>query len=173
MNTDGHHLSEDAPPMMCRGVRGATTVTENTGEAILSATREMLFLIIRANGMRPEDVASAYFTTTTDLDATYPARGEQWPGTGALAASITEAAGKEPVSIGKPRAFMLELGMQMLQASPQRTLMIGDRLDSDIQAGRRAGVDTLLVLSGVAGAEESDAADIEATYTVEGLRDLL
>jgi chorismate mutase len=58
---------------MCRGVRGATTVTENTSEAILEATREMLFIIIRANGMMPEDVASAYFTTTPDLDATYPA----------------------------------------------------------------------------------------------------
>ena len=109
----------------------------------------------------------------TDLDGTYPAKDEQWPGTGALAASITEAAGKEPLSIGKPKAFMLELGMEMLQASPERTLMIGDRLDSDIQAGRDAGVDTLLVLSGVADAEDSDASDITATYTVEGLRELL
>ncbi len=62
-----------ASPVACRGVRGATTVTENTKEAILSATREMLYLIIRANDMRPEDVASAYFTTTIDLNATYPA----------------------------------------------------------------------------------------------------
>jgi len=59
--------------VMCRGVRGATTVTENTKEAILEATREMMYIIIRANHMRPEDVASAYFTTTVDLDATYPA----------------------------------------------------------------------------------------------------
>lgn len=58
---------------VCRGVRGATTVTENTKEAILEATREMLFIIIQANDMRPEDVASAYFTTTVDLDTTYPA----------------------------------------------------------------------------------------------------
>jgi len=58
---------------LCRGVRGATTVTENTKEAILEATREMLYIIIRANHMRPEDVASAYFSTTVDLNATYPA----------------------------------------------------------------------------------------------------
>ena len=61
------------PQKLCRGVRGATTVTENTKEAILEATREMLYIIIRANNMRPEDVASAYFTTTVDLNATYPA----------------------------------------------------------------------------------------------------
>jgi chorismate mutase len=60
-------------PLMCRGVRGATTVSENTHQAILGATREMLYLIIRANRMRAEDVASAYFTTTADLNATYPA----------------------------------------------------------------------------------------------------
>ena len=61
------------PQKLCRGVRGATTVTENTKKAILEATREMLYIIIRANNMRPEDVASAYFTTTVDLNATYPA----------------------------------------------------------------------------------------------------
>ena len=60
-------------PLVCRGVRGATTVGENTKKAILEATREMLYLIIRANDMRADDVASAYFTTTVDLNATYPA----------------------------------------------------------------------------------------------------
>jgi chorismate mutase len=58
---------------VCRGVRGAITVTENTKETILEATREMLYLMIRANRIQAEDVASAYFTTTRDLNATYPA----------------------------------------------------------------------------------------------------
>jgi chorismate mutase len=58
---------------ICRGIRGATTATENTKEAILEATREMLYIMIRANRIEPDDVASAYFTTTTDLNATYPA----------------------------------------------------------------------------------------------------
>lgn len=62
-------------PMMCRGIRGAITVKENTKTAILEATREMLFIMIRVNGIRQEDVASAYFTTTVDLDAAYPALG--------------------------------------------------------------------------------------------------
>ncbi len=65
--------NEQPRTVMCRGVRGATTVTENTKEAILEATREMMYIIIQANDMLPEDVASAYFTTTVDLDATYPA----------------------------------------------------------------------------------------------------
>jgi chorismate mutase len=60
-------------PIMCRGIRGATTVDENTPEAILEATREMLTKMIAANDLRPEDVASAIFTTSPDLNAEYPA----------------------------------------------------------------------------------------------------
>lgn len=57
----------------CRGVRGATTVEENSRDAILQATRQMLALMIRRNGIDPEDIASALFTVTKDLDAEFPA----------------------------------------------------------------------------------------------------
>jgi chorismate mutase len=60
-------------PIICRGVRGATTVEENTRQAIITATRELLALMIEANGIRPEDVASAFFTTTPDVNAEFPA----------------------------------------------------------------------------------------------------
>lgn len=59
--------------MACRGVRGATTVAQNTREEILTATRQLVALMIRRNGIDPRDVASAIFTTTPDLDAEFPA----------------------------------------------------------------------------------------------------
>ncbi len=59
--------------MWCRGVRGATTADENSRVAILTATRQLLALMIRTNGIRSEDVASAVFSTTVDLDAEFPA----------------------------------------------------------------------------------------------------
>ncbi len=59
--------------MICRGIRGATTVAEDTPDEIWRATREMLALIIRLNGVRAEDVASAFFTTTPDLVSAFPA----------------------------------------------------------------------------------------------------
>lgn len=59
--------------MLCRGIRGATTVDRNDREEILQATRELLALMIRHNDIRKEDVASATFTTTVDLDAEFPA----------------------------------------------------------------------------------------------------
>jgi chorismate mutase len=58
----------------CRGLRGATTVERNDAPAILEATRELLLALIEANALRPEDVASAIFTVTSDLDAVHPAR---------------------------------------------------------------------------------------------------
>jgi chorismate mutase len=61
------------PPMLCRGVRGATTVDQNDREEILGATRELLALMVRHNGIDKLDVASAIFTTTVDLDAEFPA----------------------------------------------------------------------------------------------------
>jgi chorismate mutase len=57
----------------CRGIRGAITVEANSREAILDATRELLELLVDANNVRTEDVASAFFTTTPDLTAEFPA----------------------------------------------------------------------------------------------------
>ncbi len=59
--------------MPCRGVRGATTADANTPEAILEATRQLLALMIRRNGIEADDVASAIFTTSHDLNAEFPA----------------------------------------------------------------------------------------------------
>ncbi len=67
MSENGHR------PVVCRGIRGATTVAENTAEAIAEATRDLLEQIIRANDIRSEDIASVFFTTTPDLNAEYPA----------------------------------------------------------------------------------------------------
>ncbi len=67
MSENGHR------PVVCRGIRGATTVTENTAEAIAEATRDLLQQIIKANAVRVEDIASVFFSTTPDLNAEFPA----------------------------------------------------------------------------------------------------
>jgi chorismate mutase len=59
--------------MRCRGIRGATTVERNTAEDIFEATRELLAAIVDANEIDVEEVASAIFTTSSDLNATFPA----------------------------------------------------------------------------------------------------
>lgn len=59
--------------MRCRGIRGATTVERNTAEDILEATHELLAVLVEANEIDVEDVASVIFTTSPDLNATFPA----------------------------------------------------------------------------------------------------
>lgn len=65
-------MSDDRP-IRCRGVRGATTVEHNTREEILRGTQQLLALMLRQNQIEHEDVASAIFTTTPDLNAEFPA----------------------------------------------------------------------------------------------------
>ena len=67
MSENGHRA------IVCRGVRGATTTSDNTAESILEATRDLLARIIAANAIQQEDIASVFFTTTVDLNAEYPA----------------------------------------------------------------------------------------------------
>lgn len=69
---DGARMSTNEA-MRLRGIRGATTVDANSREAILEATAELLTAIIDANGVRREDIASVFFSTTPDLNAEFPA----------------------------------------------------------------------------------------------------
>lgn len=69
---NGEPASADRP-LLCRGIRGATTAESNTAEDILEATSELLRILIRLNDLEPGHVVSAIFTTSPDLDATFPA----------------------------------------------------------------------------------------------------
>lgn len=66
--------------IVCRGIRGATTADENTKEAILEATKELLAAIVEANGIDTKDIAATFFTTTQDLNAEFPAVGARQMG---------------------------------------------------------------------------------------------
>jgi chorismate mutase len=70
-----HNVGSQGKPFMtcCRGVRGATTVAANSRDEILTATRQLVALMVRRNNIDRRDVASAIFTTTPDLDAEFPA----------------------------------------------------------------------------------------------------
>ena len=68
--------------MPCRGIRGATTASENTPEAIMEATQELLLVIAAANNVQLEDIASVIFTVTPDLNAAFGLpRAVRWAGT--------------------------------------------------------------------------------------------
>lgn len=84
----------------------------------------------------------------TNVDSTYPVKGGLLPGAGSLSAVLSRALGREPLSIGKPGKTMLDCIKAKHEFDPARTIMIGDRLDTDIMFGKNGGVSTLLVMTG-------------------------
>jgi 4-nitrophenyl phosphatase len=94
-------------------------------------------------------------------DTTLPTDDGIIPGAGSFQAAITAASGVRPLIIGKPEPTMLQIGCQRLGTSPADTAIIGDRLDTDIVGGYRAGVRTLLVLTGVSTEAEAREAEVK------------
>ena len=94
----------------------------------------------------------------TNRDATYPnAGGRTLPGSGALVAAVEACTGVTPFTVGKPETYALDLILRQAGCAPPDCLVVGDRLDTDIAVGLRAGTATALVLTGV-----STRADVEA-----------
>ena len=91
----------------------------------------------------------------TNPDATGPSADGPLLATGAVAALITKATGKEPYVVGKPNPMMFRSALNKIGAHSENTAMIGDRMDTDIVAGIEAGLHTILVLTGI-----SDEAEI-------------
>lgn len=90
----------------------------------------------------------------TNPDKTFPTPNGLTPGAGSILAALEAASGVAPIIIGKPLPALFQFALEMLHTLPQETLVIGDRLDTDILGGQRAGMRTALVLSGVSKPEE-------------------
>lgn len=115
--------------------------------------------------------AGARFVAT-NADRTYPAPGGAvWPGAGALVAAISAATGQEPEVVGKPFAPLFEAGLR--RGGGGRPLVVGDRLDTDIEGANRLGWDSLLVLSGVTTAADLRASDVRPTHVAPDVSRLL
>ncbi len=97
----------------------------------------------------------------TNRDATYPVEGNVIPGGGSIVAAVATACEREPVLIGKPSARAGEAIVRYARVRPEEALMVGDRLETDILAGTRAGLRTCLVLTGISTEEEARAAPKE------------
>lgn len=108
----------------------------------------------------------------TNPDASFPTEAGLVPGAGALQALLTTTTGVRPVVIGKPQPLMLQLAMRDLNSTAENTAMLGDRLDTDIEAGHRLGLRTILVLTGVSRRADIETSGIRPSLVVEGLPQL-
>ena len=109
----------------------------------------------------------------TNTDKTFPTPRGQIPGAGAWMSVITTATNVEPIVAGKPFPFLMELSMQKLGTQPQETLVIGDRLETDIAAGQAVACPTALVLSGVSTREQAENWKPQIDIVAEDLATLI
>ena len=107
----------------------------------------------------------------TNPDTSYPAADGLWPGAGALLAVITTTTGVTPEVVGKPFAPLFEAALR--RGGGGRPLVVGDRLDTDIEGAGRLGWDSLLVLTGVSTRSEAEASEPRPTYVAEDIGGLL
>jgi NagD protein len=109
----------------------------------------------------------------TNPDATGPSGDGILPATGAVAALMTRATGVDPYYVGKPNPLMMRAALNRLQAHSETTVMVGDRMDTDIVAGLEAGMRTVLVLTGIVTAEEIDRFPYRPHRVVPSIADLV
>jgi NagD protein len=109
----------------------------------------------------------------TNPDATGPAPDGPLPATGSVAALISRATGIAPYFIGKPNPLMMRSALNAIDAHSETTAMIGDRMDTDVVAGLEAGMETVLVLTGLTTREDAERHPYRASRVVESIADLL
>jgi 4-nitrophenyl phosphatase len=97
----------------------------------------------------------------TNLDPTYPSERGLLPGTGSIILALEAASGVKPTVIGKPEPILFQLALEQMNADHETTAVIGDRVDTDILGGKRAGLKTICVLSGASDRLEAEAIDTD------------
>jgi HAD superfamily hydrolase (TIGR01450 family) len=129
------------------------------------ATYEKLALALRAalNGAR---------VLATNEDATFPTASGLVPGAGALVGALRGMGFPPEVVVGKPSPAAFEVALDVLGVGPDRILVIGDRLETDIAGARAAGLDSVLVLTGVSSADEARRSAVPPAWIAESLSEL-
>jgi NagD protein len=109
----------------------------------------------------------------TNPDPTGPSAEGPLPATGSVAALITRATGVAPYFVGKPNPLMMRSALNRLEAHSETSVMIGDRMDTDIISGLEAGLRSVLVLSGSTGEHEVERFPYRPTRIVESIADVI
>ena len=108
----------------------------------------------------------------TNPDPSGPSPDGPLPATGSVAALISKATGVEPYYVGKPNPLMMRSALNAIDAHSETTAMIGDRMDTDIVSGLEAGLETVLVLTGVATRESAERFPFRPSRILESVAEL-
>ncbi|MCW3030575.1 MAG: HAD-superfamily hydrolase, subfamily [Solirubrobacterales bacterium] len=161
------------------GESGLTTALHNAGYTltdrapdyvVLGETRTYSFeRITRAIRL----IADGARFIATNPDPTGPSLAGPLPATGSVAALISRATGVDPYFVGKPNPLMMRSALNAIDAHSESAAMVGDRMDTDIVSGLEAGMETILVLTGVTTREIAERFPYRASQVVESVADLV
>lgn len=142
------------------------TTSTNAGVVVQGLNRQATYdeLALAATAIRN----GAEFLVT-NADQTIPTEAGIMPSSGALTAFLEVASGKKGLIIGKPNALIVEAALEEMGLNADEVLLIGDKYETDILAGINAGIDTLLVLTGVTRTEDVANLPVSPTYVLENL----
>src|SRR5918992_39751 len=147
------------------------TLTERSPDyVVLGETRTYSFERI-TRGIRLVLEGARFIATNPDT--TGPSPEGPLPATGSVAALISRATGVAPYFVGKPNPLMIRSALNALDAHSESTAMIGDRMDTDIVSGLEAGLETILVLTGVTTRAEAERHPFRASRVVDSIADLV
>jgi NagD protein len=146
-------------------------VTEDDPEyVVLGETRTYSFDAI-TTAIRLIDRGARFIATNPD--PTGPSIAGSIPATGAVAALVTRATGVEPYFVGKPNPLMMRSALNRIDAHSESTMMVGDRMDTDIVSGLEAGLRTILVLTGSTPRAAVERFPYRPTYVRESIADVV
>lgn len=146
------------------------TLTEQDPEyVVLGETTTYSFQAI-SQAIRFVLAGARFIATNPDVNG--PGEGGIVPATGAVAAMISAATGVKPYYIGKPNPLMMRSALRKLNAHSENTVMIGDRMDTDIISGMESGLRTILVLTGVTTREQVGRFPYKPTWIRESIADI-
>jgi 4-nitrophenyl phosphatase len=147
---------------------GFTLADDDVELVVASMDRDVSYDKIKRASLLIRGGARFY---ATNLDPTQPTNEGLLPGTGSMIAALATATETDPTATGKPEPAMFQQAMVQMGAKPETTAIIGDRMDTDILGGQRAGMITIAVLSG--SSSRSDAEEIGADFIFEDIAELL
>lgn len=105
----------------------------------------------------------------TNPDVTFPTEYGPLPGAGSMLSFLATATGVQPTVLGKPGPAIFEQALQVLGGTPLDTVMVGDRLETDIKGGHEAGLRTVLLLSGISNMDDVNNSDVRPDWILEDL----
>ena len=149
---------------------GYTLTERNPDYVVLGETRTYSFERITL-AIRLIDSGARFIATNPD--ATGPTLEGPLPATGSVAALISRATGVDPYFVGKPNPLMMRSALNAIDAHSETTAMIGDRMNTDIVSGLEAGMETILVLSGLTTRDEAERYPYRASRIINSVADLL